>query len=178
MSKRSPGHTPRPRDYWPTPPKAVQPLLAHLTPGTVFCEPCAGNGALMDVLTAAGHRCAWAIDLEPQRSDIIPCDVFEWLPDAPLYITNPPWSRPILHRMIDLFPQSWLLFDADWMHTKQAAPYLPRCREIISVGRVRWIADSAMDGKDNCCWYRFDQNWRDGPRLLLTTPSETANPTS
>jgi hypothetical protein len=27
----------------------------------------------------------------------------------------------------------------------------------VSVGRVKWIPDSKMTGKDNCCWYLFDQ---------------------
>jgi hypothetical protein len=40
-------------------------------------------------------------------------------------ITNPPWDRKILHRLIERFSAvgpTWLLFDADWMHTKQSAP--------------------------------------------------------
>ena len=28
--------------------------------------------------------------------------------------------------------------------------------KIVSVGRVKWIPDSKMTGKDNCCWYLFD----------------------
>ena len=35
---------------------------------------------------------------------------------------------------------TWLLFDADWAHTKQAAPYLRHCSHIVSVGRVHWMA--------------------------------------
>ena len=52
---------------------------------------------------------------------------------------------------------TWLLFDADWMHTKQSAPLMPYCRAIVSVGRLKWIPDSAMTGKDNAAWYLFDQ---------------------
>jgi hypothetical protein len=63
-----------------------------------------------------------------------------------------------LHRLIihlsSLAP-TWLLLDADWAHTKQAIPYLERCRKIVSVGRVRWIPDSKMTGKDNCAFYLF-----------------------
>jgi hypothetical protein len=50
---------------------------------------------------------------------------------------------------------TWLLIDADWMHTRQSAPYMRLCRKIVSVGRVKWIPDSKMTGKDNCCWYMF-----------------------
>jgi hypothetical protein len=44
------------------------------------------------------------------------------------------------------------------MHTKQSAPFMPYLRKIVSVGRVKWIPDSKMTGKDNCAWYLFDQN--------------------
>jgi len=79
--------------------------------------------------------------------------------DVDLFVTNPPWDRKILHRLIvhliEIRP-TWLLFDADWMHTKQAAPYLRYCRKIVSVGRVKWFPDSPHTGKDNCAWYLFD----------------------
>jgi len=77
-----------------------------------------------------------------------------------IFITNPPWSRDVLHDIIvNLSNQapSWLLIDSDWMHTQQSIPYLPRLRKIVSVGRVRWIPGSPYDGKDNCCWYLFDR---------------------
>jgi len=74
-------------------------------------------------------------------------------------ITNPPWDRGFLHPFIehwlDIGP-TWLLFDADWMHTKQSAMYMTYCRSIVSVGRIKWIEDSKYTGKDNCCWYLFD----------------------
>lgn len=149
-----------PRDFYPTPAEAVKPLLAHLRPGTVFAEPCAGNGALVDHLTSAGHVCAWASDLEPQRADIHENDALTCgIGAAECYITNSPWRRDILHLLIvhlsDLAP-TWLLLDADWIHTRQAAPYLSRLRRIVSVGRVKWIPDSPFTGKDNCAWHLFD----------------------
>ena len=48
---------------------------------------------------------------------------------------------------------TWLLFDADWMHTKQSGEYMKHCRTIVSIGRVKWFG--GMTGKDNCCWYEF-----------------------
>lgn len=155
-----------PRDFYPTPYEAVVPLLPHLAPGTVFIEPCAGDGALIRHLEQAGHRCVGAYDIEPKRN------VPKWLvvtKDARDYsypgrtdcfITNPPWARAALHPIIENLSRqrpTWLLFDADWMHTKQSAPFMPYCRKIVSVGRVKWIPDSRMTGKDNCCWYLFDQ---------------------
>ena len=89
-------------------------------------------------------------------------DVFD-IEDADMnvdfFITNPPWSRDVLHPLImhlSAIRPTFLLFDADWMHTKQAAPYLPYCKKIVSVGRVKWIPHSPHSGKDNCAWYLFD----------------------
>ena len=86
---------------------------------------------------------------------------YEDAKNADFFITNPPWSRDVLHQLIshlsDLRP-TWLLLDSDWMHTKQATPYLRFCRKIVSVGRVKWIPDSPNTGKDNCAWYLFDQD--------------------
>jgi len=65
----------------------------------------------------------------------------------------------VMHQIIErslFWGPTWLLFDADWMHTKQATPYLPHCKKIVSVGRVKWFGNTA--GKDNCCWYLFDFN--------------------
>jgi hypothetical protein len=111
-------------------------------------------------LTAAGRVCVSAFDIEPQRLDIALMDALEWKAKryTDLIITNPPWLRSTLHPLIvHLSNQrpTWLLFDADWIHTKQAAPYLPRLRKIVSVGRVKWIADSPHTGKDNCAWHLF-----------------------
>lgn len=149
------------RDFYPTPREAVAPLLPHLAPGTRFVEPCAGNGALVDALTDVGHICARAWDIEPQRHDIHRRDALQFLvSNIDCFITNPPWDRRVLHPMIEHFSNqhpTWLLFDADWQHTRQSAPFLPRLRRIVSVGRVKWIPDSKMTGKDNCAWHLFDK---------------------
>ena len=36
----------KPRDFYPTPFAAVEPLVKHLTQGFTFAEPCAGDGQL------------------------------------------------------------------------------------------------------------------------------------
>ncbi len=147
------------RDFYPTPKAAVVPLLPHLGEGVTFYEPCAGAGDLVLHLIEKGHACVWSCDIEPKSISVNWGDAFAfYAKDADYIITNPPWSRDALHRMIvhfsDMRP-TWLLFDADWCHTRQAAPYLPRLRKIVSVGRVKWIPDSKMTGKDNCAWHLF-----------------------
>lgn len=149
-----------PRDFYPTPFEGVKPLLPHLAINTRFCEPCAGDGALIDHLVGAGHVCARARDIEPRRADIDKKDALTTLTgNIDCFITNPPWDRKILHPLIEFLSDqhpTWLLFDADWMHTRQSAPYLWRLRTVVSVGRIKWIPDSKFTGKDNCCWYMFD----------------------
>ena len=146
-----------PRDFYATPPDAVRPLLQHLPQETAFHEPCAGDGALIDALEAHGHRCTASGDISPRREGILDEDAFTLLRcHGEMFITNPPWRRDLLHPMIAHFcslAPTWLLFDADWMHTKQATDFLKHCTDIVSVGRVKWFGNQA--GFDNCCWYKF-----------------------
>jgi hypothetical protein len=160
-----------PRDFYPTPYQAVVPLLPHLLPGTRFAEPCAGDGALIDHLSSAGHICVDAFDIEPQRADVARDDAtMARVANTDFYITNPPWDRAVLHPIIlnlSRHKPTWLLFDADWIHTRQSAPFLGALKAIVSVGRVKWIPDSKMTGKDNCCWYLFNAD----PQFALDYPT-------
>ena len=152
----------RKNDFYPTPIEAVQPLIPFLPKEKFsFYEPCAGDGRLVTYLQSLsagisiGHS-----DVDPQ-CDWVGCkDAFDvFVPLKTNYIiTNPPWSRWLLHPMIEHFSKqapTWLLFDADWMHTKQAVPYLTKLKKVVSIGRVKWIENSKHTGKDNSCWYLF-----------------------
>ena len=168
------------RDYYPTPIEAVAPLANHLPQQFNYTEPCAGDGRLVrhiDQLTQGRGRCLYACDIEPQHPDILQRDALEitkdQLPTVDLCITNPPWDRKFLHPFIDHWLDicpTWLLFDADWMHTKQSAPYMTHCRSIVSVGRVKWFGN--MTGKDNCCWYLFDANSKSQTTLYGRSTNE------
>jgi len=162
MGKRSPGFKRRKHDKYDTPYEAVPALIPHLAPVSSFCEPCAGKGLLIDHLQDMDIRCISAFDIKPRRDDIKKLnalkDFKKWqIHGADYIITNPPWTRQLLHPMIDIFRNittTWLLFDADWMHTKQAKPYLEYCSLVVSVGRISWMGNG-VSGKDNCAWYRF-----------------------
>lgn len=149
------------RDFYPTPYEAVAPLLLHLGTISTYYEPCAGDGQLIRHLNNSGYLCTYASDIEPRESNIERHSYEEYKSCDSQFITNPPWDRKILHPLIkhlsNLAP-TWLLFDADWAYTKQAKPYLKYCDKIVSVGRVKWIPDSKMTGKDNCAWYLFLPN--------------------
>lgn len=161
MGKRS-NFERKPQDAYDTwDPNAVAPLVPHLPAHFTYIEPCAGRRALIEHLPGV---CVWASDIEPRGPDVVEMD---WLdaamnaPDADFCVTNPPWRRDILHEMLSVLRvrfTTWLLLDADWMHTVQAGPHLRFCRKIVSVGRVKWEPDSKYSGKDNCAWYRFERD--------------------
>jgi hypothetical protein len=166
VSKRNPGLERIPRDFYPTPVRAINPVLGHLE-GRTFAEPCCGDGRLAEYLTLAGHfDCGYCGDLSRGQ------DALEWtsVDGIDFIITNPPHERRVLHRLIEHFigleRPTWLLIDADWCHTQQAAPYLAHCTTIISIGRVRWMEDTKMDGFDNFCWYGFASE-RSGETLFV-----------
>jgi len=154
------------RDYYPTPIEAVKPLISHLPKSFVYAEPCAGDGRLtqhLDILTDSNCICSLMSDIEPQDDGIEKIDAMKVVVpnNTDLIITNPPWDRKILHPMIERFSSirpTWLLFDANWMFTKQAKDYLSYCSKIVTIGRVKWIENSKKSGKDDACWYLFDQN--------------------
>ena len=148
------------RDCYDTPYDAVIPLLEHLSEKTAFIEPCAGKNALTGHLTQNGHNCLHASDIYPRHENIAMQCVFEkpFHPEG-LIITNPPWDRKFLHPFIEKIVAedriAWLLFDADWCHTKQSIPFMPHVGEIVSIGRVKWFEGSKSTGKDNCAWYKI-----------------------
>jgi len=162
MGKRS-NFERKPRDYYRTPVEAVEPLRPFIQDVDSFCEPCAGDGALIRSLVNIGLRCTTAYDIEPHAINMVRLDALTLeetdIGGADLIITNPPWERSVLHPMIEVFSDikpTWLLFDADWVHTKQATRFMPRLRKIVSIGRVKWFDKTA--GKDNACWYQFDRH--------------------
>lgn len=160
------------KDKYSTPRPAVFPLLPYLPTRTLFAEPCAGAGALIDILEGGGHVCTWASDDAPERDDVVRESALDldWDHiDAEMVITNPPWTRSLMHPIIDRLSarmECWFLFDADWAHTKQSSELIKRCSRIVSVGRVKWMPDSSHVGKDNCCWYEFLPGHTQGPRFI------------
>lgn len=163
MGKRSDGTFERnPRDFYPTPREAVLPLLDFLPKNATFAEPCCGEFDLVLALEMYDRRCNFSSDIEARDDLVYVLDALELtekeVEKCDYIITNPPWDRKILHPMINHFRSlkpTWLLFDSDWAHTRQASPYLPFCSDIVAVGRVKWIPGSKHTGKDNCCWYKF-----------------------
>ncbi|MET4426634.1 hypothetical protein [Bradyrhizobium sp. RT3a] len=161
MGKRS-NFERREADFYPTPLDAVVPLIPYLSSVKSFAEPCAGNGDLVRHLESVGLACVYSGDIRSGQ-DALALDHYG---AADVIITNPPWSRNLMHRLIAHFQSirpTWLLLDADWAHTKQAAPFLPYATDIVAIGRVKWIEGSKHTGKENCAWYRFSVDHAGGP---------------
>jgi hypothetical protein len=167
MGKRS-NFERREADFYPTPRAAVEPLIPYLRGSGIrtFAEPCAGDGALVRHLESRGLRCVYAGDIRSGQ-DALALDHYGAV-DA--IIINPPYDtkhrRKLMHAMILHFQRiapTWLLIDYDWSATKQAAPFLPHCSDIVPIGRVKWIEGSKHTGKDNHAWFGFDARHRVGP---------------
>ena len=160
MGKRSEFER-RPQDHYNTiDPRAVAALKPHLNGTRSFAEPCAGDRHLVRQLEAIGLRCWCSGDINDhidEDDDAFRLTLYD-VAGADAIITNPPWTRSILHKMILHFQAlrpTWLLFDSDWAYNKHAVPYLETCSDIVAIGRLRWIPDTKDVGKDNCSWYRF-----------------------
>jgi hypothetical protein len=153
-----------PRDFYPTPLKAVPPLIPQLRGVHTFAEPCCGDGTLVCHLESFGLRCVYRGDIADGRDALAAADYG----DAAVIITNPPYQRPLMHALIEHFMRilpTWLLLETDWACTRQAGPFMPCCSDIVSVGRLRWIAGTTMSSKENFAWYRFDARHLAGPIL-------------
>jgi len=161
MGKRS-DYERRERDFYPTPFKAVPPLVPHLRGIRTFAEPCAGDGSLVRHLESFGLRCVYRGDIATGQ-DALALDQYG---GAQVGITNPLYIKPLMHNLIRHFTRilpTWLLLEMDWASTKQAAPFIPSCSDIVSIGRLRWVEGTKHDGKQNFAWYRFDARHLAGP---------------
>ena len=145
--------------------RAGAPLARLIGPGMSFWEPCAGEYDLAEQIEALGPVCAVASDIQPGDERVFRVDAMTVTREdldatgVSHIISNPPWTRDILHAMIPHFAAmrpTWLLFDADWIMTVQSAPFLPILSKVVAVGRLRFIPGTTQDGTTNCAWHLFD----------------------
>ncbi len=168
------------KDKYNTPPRAAWPVIPWLPAGAVdYVEPCAGRGDLIRALMGEdGVTCRLAADIAPEEHlspvAIMKMDALAITAEmlaaagATMAISNPPWTRPILHAIINHYLRlcpAWWLFDADWLHNRTSAPLLMRCARVVPIGRVKWIPNSKHSGKENCAWYFFPTNHHAGPTV-------------
>src|SRR5215471_5351361 len=116
MGKRS-NFERREADFYPTPRAAVPPLIPHLRGIRTFAEPCAGDGALVRHLESFGLACVYAGDIRTGQDAL----AVQSYGAADVIITNPPYTRDLMHRLIAHFSRiapTWLLLESDWVQTK------------------------------------------------------------
>lgn len=181
MGKRS-NFKRRPQDKYRTfDPKPAKVLARHIPKGVRYWEPCAAGLQLVDNLSEHGAECVVATDIMPECEAVFRLDALTVsrqdveCTGVSHIITNPAWTRSVLHPMIALFSSllpTWLLFDADWVHTEQSSPYQTYLRKVVSVGRVCWIEGTTTKGKDNCAWHLFDQK-NPGPTEFVGPPEKS-----
>ncbi len=158
-----------PKDKYRTPLAALGPIMPYLAGIKTYVEPCAGDGRLIRWLEQRGIRCVWGCDIDPDATGIPIADARRvQLPKADMAFTNPPWTRALLHPIIQNLSRqmpTWLLFDAAWMFTDQAGAMLDHCSDIVAIPRQKWIPDTDDGAKDDCCWYLFDHRHTGGPKF-------------
>ena len=141
------------------------PLVPHLRGVKTFAEPCAGDGALIEHLESFGLRCVYQGDISSGQ-DALALNSYG---DIDAIISNPPFRRELMHRLIAHFiraaPLVWLLLESDWAQTRQAAPFMSSCSDIVAIGRVRWgWRNSKHTGKEYSLGSsRFNSRHRSGP---------------
>lgn len=178
-----------PKDkYYTWDARAYTPMRSRFRKIETFIEPCAGAGDMVAALQDLGLRCVLACDIAPEcrlehgRLGILTPIVEasyeqitpEYLAAADYIITNPPWTRSIMHPFIEWCIESrlpaWLLIDTNWASSKQARPFLTYCSDIVPTPRLKWIPDSKDSAKDDTAWYHFqshpcDTIWRNSQSL-------------
>lgn len=204
-------------DFYPTiDARCVLPLLAAIEvvgDGRRYAEPCAGVADLIHLLEPHGLLCQWGLEIDPYAAELDGGVRNRWpiargnalqLGEADcdgvdIFITNPPWSRKLLHALIwhlAALRPTWLLFDASWAFTQQAAKFGGVCTDIVAVGRLKFFPPAghllrlpgeseadytkrngkrrSHDPPDDCAWYRFDLRapWKGGTRYHFPVARE------
>ncbi len=177
------------RNLYNTPLAPVQALSEAIRDVECYAEPFVGQGALVRALASLGHVLGFACDIHPEGpaqryAETRDALTVTWadLKGVSHIITNPPWPEPrkrgeptvsFIHHLARLKP-TWVLLAADFMHNVYAVELMDMCVEMVSVGRVRWIAGTKNDGFENACWYLFDAGHIGGPNKFRpnTRPSK------
>lgn len=144
-------------DFYRTFDPKAHAALARVQDPCLYYEPCVGQHDLVNGLAPYGFTCTGFSDIEKDARTLTEDDIGQ----AEYIISNPPWSRKLLHELIEHFVTlrpTWLLFDANWANTAQSSRFVSDyCTDIVAVGRLKWIPGTNMSGKDDCAWYRFNK---------------------
>ena len=97
--------------------------------------------------------------------------------DADAIITNPPYTRELMHTADRALPAHRANLAANRLRLvgDQAgrSSILPHCSDIVVLPRLKWFEGSKDTGKDNHAWYRFDARHSSGPVFHWRDRSKT-----
>jgi hypothetical protein len=183
MRQRNLDHERQDRDFYPTPAWATEALLRRVRLPDGIWEPCCGDGAMVQVLEAHGHRVV-STDLvyrgygEGGRDFMLE----DRLPDGvTAIVTNPPYGRG-LHRFVDHALELTrpvggvvaMLVNTQW---QTGAANSERLRHVafeasvILTNRIAWFPGDdgrpAKQPQENHCWLVWDWSRKPGPARLL-----------
>lgn len=128
-------------DWYPTPPDVTKALLqVEEFPGRIW-EPCAGDGAIVNVLRECGYKDVVASDFNPRAPGILKRDLFSVTrPVSHSILTNPPFkidatrdAADIIKHLLSLRPRKLaLMLKASYWHAMTRTP-------LFENNRPAWI---------------------------------------
>lgn len=147
-----------PKDRYETVDKrASRALLPFIPDNVTYYEPCCASGKLIEQFNEHRIRCVGYSDIDT-GVDALTLES-QHLNDADLLITNPPFTRQLLHALIyhlSALKPTWLLIDSNWAHTAQASEIITKlCTDEVMIGRLIWIEGTKTAGKEDHSWFRF-----------------------
>ena len=176
-----------PYDFYVTPREAILPLLEKETFGKTIWEPCCGNGAISEVLEAAGY--------DVYSSDLIDRgygDVADFLVPATQHIvdsvvTNPPFNRAeeFIRKALECtrFKVAMLL-RLKFLESMQRRPLFqetPLKHVYVFSDRVTMYPGDEPNrgngsGFEAYAWYVWEQGYEGTPQIdwIVTTPSDSS----
>lgn len=152
-------------DFYPTPPEVTRALLESYDFDSHIWEPCAGDGAMTDVLKGYGFI-TYSSDIDPQREDIEKFDFLKMkykLADA--IITNPPFSiaEDIIRKCLELdVSQFALLLKSTYWHAKRRTDLFYE-NTPAAILPLNWRPDFLNKGAPtmDVMWCVWDKNWKE-----------------
>ena len=113
-------------DFYPTPMKAVGPLIPYLDGIERFCEPFVGNGVLVNHLSKLKPdlKCTWAFDIEPQLEPLTVTATSEFLVSEQRDfddMTNEDFASGMIQRGVEA-----VITNPPWLNTPNSGYQLTR----------------------------------------------------
>ena len=140
-------------DFYPSPPDVTLALMTVFKPWFDYAwEPCAGNGAMSDVIESVGRK-VYSSDIVSRRADIVEQDFFKTSrmpPKTDCIITNPPFApaeKFIRHAFENVGCQRMaLLLKSTFFHAKGRTPLFNQYRP-STIMPLTWRPDFMQLGR-------------------------------